>query len=165
MVARSRPASYRAAHRKDRSLTLPRRGPEPRSCGLIARRWERALCEGCSHKIATWHTNKRAQLKKNGHLTYVSDTPRLVRLLHARTLRRRDKGKPAARRGRKALGPLLERRPGYRTAVGSLLQPWRTPPLISERSGAHVAMSNFSGDRHEGRHELSRNTHTPSPFN
>jgi hypothetical protein len=37
-------------------------------------------------------------------------------------LRRREKGKPVARRGRKAQGPLLakdiERQPGYRTAVG-----------------------------------------------
>src|SRR5215213_7185353 len=37
---------------------------------------------------------------------------------HARALRRRDKGKPAVRRGRKATGLPYERQPGCRTAVG-----------------------------------------------
>ena len=44
-------------------------------------------------------------LRKNVHVAYRLDASNLVRSLQALALGRRDKGKPAARRGRKTYGP------------------------------------------------------------
>src|ERR671911_986053 len=54
-----------------------------------------------------------------------------------RALRRREKGKPAARRGRKAQGPVREcRQPGCRTVVGSVEEALE-PHLLAKEWGSH----------------------------
>src|SRR5215212_4734685 len=55
---------------------------------------------------------------------------------HARALRHREKGKPAARRGRKATGLPLGRWPGYRTVVGSQALE-RQPHLCTQKGMGH----------------------------
>src|SRR5829696_3425915 len=61
-----------------------------------------------------------ALIEINGHAAYISPASWLVGWFTcALALRRRDKGKPAARRGRKAHGPLLGGSRAAETAVGS----------------------------------------------
>jgi hypothetical protein len=56
-----------------------------------------------SSELATWQINKQASLEINGHLAYRPEASKPARYFaQALALRRREKGKPAVRRGRKA---------------------------------------------------------------
>jgi hypothetical protein len=59
-------------------------------------------------EVSTWHINKSGSLETNGRVAYGLPICELVPSFTSAALRRRDKGKPAARRGRKAVGPALE---------------------------------------------------------
>jgi hypothetical protein len=56
-----------------------------------------------SSELATWQINKQASLQINGHLAYRPEASKPARYFaQALALRRREKGNPIARRGRKA---------------------------------------------------------------
>src|SRR5215203_179659 len=80
----------------------------------------------------------------NGHAAYISSSSEIVRCFTcALALRRRDKGKPAARWGRKAHGPLYRREVarlpnggGVTTHTESPKERAPPPNTHSERGGA-----------------------------